>query len=166
MTDGDLYDLLQRLFGLGDWNEDSDLPWWKARQFEVTKIKRSRTARRVALEDLALAAEYAKAHGEDVRAVTWLYKLITPAIRWDNERSRAASLGQLDDEIAAAVEYEVEHHPDSPWTTRLSRARGAARKDVYQQWLQERGSRLSSPSARPVSGPRTATSVSTRAWGT
>lgn len=158
-TDGDLYDLLQELFGLGSWDPDSDVPWWKARQHEVTKIKRSRTARNVDLEDLALAARYAKAHGEQVKAITWLYKLITPAIRWDNERRRAATLAEVDDLIAVAVEIEAEK-PESAWLTQLVRARGPHRKVVYDQWLQAQGSAQSSRSDQPGAGSPTASSAS------
>lgn len=153
MTDGQLYDLLQELFGLGSWHPDlSDDPWWKARNHEVSKIKRSRTARRVDCADLALAARYAKAHGEDVRAVTWLYKLIPAAIRWDNERRRAASLAELDDLIDAALQIE----DDSTWITRLVRARGPHRKDAYDQWLRHRDSLPSSRFDQSDSGSRTA----------
>lgn len=158
-TDSDLYDLLQSLFGLGSWDEaTSDMPWWQARQHEVTKIKRSRTARNVDLADLALAAHYAKAHGENVKAVTWLYKLISPAIRWENERRRAASLAEIDDLIDEAVAIEAES-PDSDWLTRLVRARGPHRRVVYDQWLKHRDSLPSSRSDLSASGPRTASSA-------
>lgn len=158
-SDGALYDLLQELFGLGTWDAAvSDLPWWQARQHEVTKIKRSRTARRVELADLALAARYAKAHGEDVRAVTWLYKLIPAAIRWENARRRAASLAELDDLVAEAIAVESEQ-PNSQWLTRLVRARGLHGKQVYDAWIVYRDSLASSPSTGRDSGLRTASSV-------
>jgi len=157
-TDSDLYDLLQKLFGLGSWDPDSDVPWWKARQHEVTKIKRSRTARNVALEDLALAARYAKAHGEQVKAVTWLYKLISPAIRWDNERRRAVVLAEVSDLIDEAIAIEAEQ-PESQWLTRLARARGPHRKVVYDAWLQYRDSLPSSRSDQSASGFPTASSA-------
>jgi hypothetical protein len=157
-TDSDLYDLLQKLFGLGSWDPDSDVPWWKARQHEVTKIKRSRTARNVALEDLALAARYAKAHGEQVKAVTWLYKLISPAIRWDNERRRAVVLAEVSDLIDEAIAIEAEQ-PESQWLTRLARARGPHRKVVYDAWLQHRDSLPSSRSDQSASGFPTASSA-------
>lgn len=157
-TDSDLYDLLQELFGLGDWDPDSDVPWWKARQHEISKIKRSRTARKVDLEDLALAARYAKAHGEQIKAVTWLYKLISPAIRWENERRRAAALAEVDDLIAEAIAVEAEQ-PESEWLTRLARARGPHRKQVYDAWLRHRDLLPSSRSDQSASGPRTASSA-------
>lgn len=158
MSDGDLYDLLQELFGLGQWDPDGDVPWWKARQHEISKIKRSRTARNVDLEDLALAARYAKAHGEQIKAVTWLYRLIGPAIRWDNERRRATTLAQLDDLINEAIAVEAEQ-PESEWLTRLARARGPHRKQVYDAWLKHRDSLPSSRSDQSDSGPRTASSA-------
>lgn len=158
-TDADLHDLLQELFGLGDWDElTSDVPWWKARQHEITKIKRSRTARNVDLSDLALAAKYAKVHGEQVKAVTWLYKLIAPAIRWDNERRRAASLAEVDDLIHEAIAIESDN-PDATWLMRLVRARGPHRKDVYDQWLNYRDSLPSSGSDQSASGRPTASSA-------
>lgn len=157
-SDGELYDLLQELFGLGNWDPDSDVPWWKARQFEVTKIKRSRTARKVELADLALAARYAKAHDEDIRAVTWLYKLIPAAIRWENARRRAQTLAELDDLIAEAIAIESEV-PGSTWLTRLARARGPHRKEAYDSWLKHRDSLASSRSDQSASGHRTVSSA-------
>lgn len=137
-TDGQLYDLLHRLFGLGVWHEDlSDVEWWKARQHEVTKIKRSRTARRVEIKHLALAARYAKAHGEDIRAVTWLYKLIPDAVRWDNARRRAAGVAELDELITAAMQVA-----DPSWQSRLARARGDYRKELYDEWKAQQPSPL------------------------
>lgn len=154
-TDGELYDLLQRLFGIGDFDPDlSRDPWWKCRALEVTKIKRSRTARKVELSDLALAAEYCKAHGIDVRAVTWLYKHINDARRWDNVRSQQAKSRELDELVAEAIEIE-RSHPDSPWLDRLVRARGDYRREVYDQWNLQRSSRStdqgSVPALRPAS---------------
>lgn len=136
MTDAELYDLLQRLFGIGVWDEDtSSQPWWKARALEITKIKRSRTSRNVDLEDLALAALYCKAHGEPVANVAWLYRHIGPAIRWNNERSRAAKSREFDELLQAAIEHE-QQNPDSEWLDRLVRARGPYQKEVYEQWSQ------------------------------
>lgn len=137
-TDGELYDLLQKLFGLGDFDADlSTLPWWRVRALEVSKIKRSRTARRVELSDLILAAHYCKEHGHDVRAVTWLYKHIDAARRWDNVRRREAKAAELDELVAAAIEQESSH-PDSPWLDRLVRARGPYRQEVYDSWTSAR----------------------------
>lgn len=146
MTDGDLYDLLQKWFGIGEWDEDvSSQPWWKARALEISKIKRSRTSRNVDLEDLALAAEYCKQHHLPVANVAWLYRHIAPAIRWRNERSRAARVAQLDDLLAEAIQIESDN-PDSEWLDRLVRARGDYKREVYEAWLRRSSS---SPHARP-----------------
>ena len=148
-TDSDVYDVLQRHFGLGDWDADrSTTPWWKHRQLEASKIKRSRTSRNVSPDDLVLAAHYCKAHGHHIGAVTWLYKHIPAAIRWDNERSRAELRAELDDRIAAAVEEARDTAPE--WVDRLVRARGPYREEVLAEWLQ-RSSRSRSGADRPAS---------------
>ena len=130
-NDSDLFDLLHRLFGIGEWDEDGPVPWWKFRQGEAAKIKRSRTARGVALEDLATAAYFCKAHNLDVRAVTWLYRHIMPALRWQALRDAREANRYLDEEMARALQWEYEHMEDG-WYDRLSRAQDRAL--VLSQW--------------------------------
>jgi hypothetical protein len=86
--------------------------------------------------------------------VTWLYKLIGPALREANTRSRQQADAGLDERIATAI--EIEHSaPDSRWLDRLVRARGPYRKELYQLWLQ------SSTSHHPQAGdePRAVSSA-------
>ena len=134
MTDGELFDLLVRDFGVGDWDEaTSPQPYWKWRAIEVGKIKRVRTARKVRLDDLALAAEYCKAHGYDVRDATWLYKHVLPALRWDRERRAVASTSSFEEQMATAV-GEAYAAGDMDWVGRLTRAQGATREQVLAEW--------------------------------
>lgn len=136
-TEGELFDLLQTLFGIGDYDADLTAePYWKWRGLEVAKIKRSLASRKITVKDAALAARYCKAHGIDIRAVTWLYKHLPAAIRWDNERRRQEKSHELDELIEQAIEYEASHPTPSPWLDRLVRARGPHRQEVYDLWKQ------------------------------
>jgi len=130
--DGELFDLLCRDFGVGDWDEaTSDVPYWKWRVTEVAKVKRVRVARKVTIENLFLAAEYAKVTGRDVRDATWLYPYILDAIKWDKER--AAAGGELETQMATAVD-EAMSAGDMEWVGRLTRANGPARAEVLAAW--------------------------------
>jgi hypothetical protein len=101
--------------------------------------------------DLILAAEYCKAHHLPVANVAWLYRHILPAIRWRNERSRAARVAEVDDLLAVAIEIEHENE-GSQWLDRLVRARGEYKKEVYGEWLlRSSSSRPGEPEGRPAS---------------
>lgn len=132
-TDSDLFDYLRINFGVGDWDEDHDLPWWKYRTQEVSKIKRVRTARKVALGDLATTVDYCKARRIDIRDSTWLYRHIIAALRWEREREQIRpSDFERDYEDALAQAYE---HGEHEWIERLTRALGDGRQEVYAEWL-------------------------------
>ena len=129
-TDTDLFDLLQQLFGIGEFEEDGSLQWWQYRQREVSKIKRSRVSRGVSLADLATAAHYCKAHGIDVRNVVWLYQHILPALRWQTRKDAEEADRYLEEEMARALQREFERDPD--WYDRLIRAQDRA--FILSQW--------------------------------
>lgn len=157
MTDGQLWDHVHRLFGIGDWHEDCGTPFWRYRALEITKVKRRRAKLRVSCEDLAVAADYCKAHGIDIRNVAWLYRHLKDSAVWHRDRQRALAGAELDELIAVAIDIEVSN-PDSPWVDRLVRARGVHRQEVYEAWKSWRAS--SAPSPTPVPAP--ASSAPTR----
>ncbi len=131
-TDSDLFDLLQQLFGVGEFDEDGSLQWWQYRQREVSKIKRSRTSRMVTIADLACAAQYCKAHGIDIRNVTWLYQHILPALRWQTRKDAEEANRYLDEEMERALSIEYSATDDAGWYDRLVRAQDRA--FVLSQW--------------------------------
>lgn len=166
-TEGALFDYLQRLFGVGSYDEVcSEEPYWQWRMHEITKIKAKRNKFKVAVQDLALAAEYCKVHHIDIRNPAFLYDHLGASRHWMSECERALSVAQVDDEIEAALAVTL---PDSPWFERLVRASGENRKEVlsaWKTWHDSQGSpatRSSPPSSRSGgSGPVVAFSAGTQ----
>lgn len=82
MTPTDLYDWLQEQFGIGTYDPGStDQAYWEYRVLEVTKLKAMIRRRRTSVEELFMAAEYAKAQRIHVRAPFELLGYIAPAKR-------------------------------------------------------------------------------------
>lgn len=141
-TDAELYDHVQRLFGIGEWDAllaGEDDPWWKARGHEIAKIGARRKKLKVSVQELADAADYCKANGIVIHNVAWLYRHINDAKRFAAERRREAQLRELEDLIDEAIACE-RALPSSDWLDRLVRARGPYRREVYQAWLSHRES--------------------------
>ena len=147
-TSAELYDYLQRLFGIGEWDAllaADDEPWWKARAHEIVKIEAKRKRTKATVEELADAADYCKANGIVIHNAAWLYKHIADAKRHAAERRREEKVRELEDLIDEAIACE-RALPSSDWLDRLVRARGPYRKQVYDSWLSHRSSLPSSPS--------------------
>lgn len=151
MNDAELYDHVHRLFGVGDWPNPSGQPYWQYRATQVHISKATRTKRRVSCADLAVAAEYCKAHGIDIRHMSWLYHHLADAKRWDQQRQRSFAAADLDEAIATAV--AIETNPD--WVDRLVRARGPYRQEVYDAWSHWRTSSSCSDAPGPASSAPT-----------
>lgn len=135
-TEAALFDYLGKHFGLGHYDElASAEPWWKHRGGEIAKIKASRRARDVSIEQLWIAARYAQAHQITIRNFTWLYKLIPDATTWHRAQVQAQDAEMFEELYESAISFEFEQ-VDSTWLDRLNRAQGEVRKDVYTQWLE------------------------------
>lgn len=130
-TDSDLFDLIQRLFGCGEFDENGDVPWWKFRQQEVSKIKRSRQSRGVPLENIATAALYCKQQGITIQNFTWLYQHILPALKWQTRQDQLEAQRYLTEELARALQIEFPRADDG-WYDQLKRAEDVA--FVLSQW--------------------------------
>lgn len=133
-TDVELWDYLQRLFGVGDWDEDDPRPFWKYRGLEGHKLGLLRRKRGASVAELVVTADYCKAHRIDVRNASWLYRHIADAKRWNNARSQVEVNRDLDEAIAAAIAHEAQD-PNSEWFGRLVRVTGEHREEVYRSWL-------------------------------
>jgi hypothetical protein len=144
-NDAQLWDHLQRLFGVGTW-DDGHEPFWRYRTREAAKIKARRARLHVTVAELVIAADYCKAHRIDIRNAAWLYRHLADAKTWHNQQQRALTAASLDELIADAVAAETTADPDSPWIDRLIRAHGPHRQEVYDAWT------ATSPhAARPAS---------------
>ncbi len=134
-TDGALYDLLQELFGIGEYDEvTSEEPFWKFRRREVAKVVATRKKWDTAIADLYVAALYCKAHGHPVRAASWLNRHIKPAWDWWKYDARHGAV-DFDDLYAKAIHAEA-NKPESTWLSRLLRTAPGFREEVYKQWVQ------------------------------
>lgn len=131
-TETQLWYYVHRLFGIGDWDEDSGVPWWRYVQTEVMKVKAKRKKLGASTEALADAADYCKAHQIDIRNVAWLYRYLGPSRAWHDERRRALSAAAIDELIDGAVEQDLTMGGE--WVERLIRARGEYRQEVYEAW--------------------------------
>lgn len=132
MTDGKLWDVLHELYGVGSFDAAGDVPWWKFRAAETSKVKASRLKNDRSLADLYVAILYCRAHGIDVRAVTYLMRHIPKAWAWWTDRSH--QLVQTPDEAYAAAIRHESSDPDTTWLDRLLRTSPAMREEVLAEW--------------------------------
>lgn len=134
LTVADAWDHIHHLFGVGDWTEDSGLPWWKWRIEMVTRLKARATRLGVSPEELVMCADYCKAEGIDIRNAVWVTRYYYEAKRWSTERDNERSRAGIEDRISAAVAQEMEHDEDSPWISRLLNSQGHYREEVLAEW--------------------------------
>lgn len=158
-TDATVFDTLHRLFGVGDFTGDGDSEWFRWRAREIAKIKAYRTPRKVDPFQLVDAAQYCRRRGIWITAHWQLYEHL-PAV--DRERIADARKARVAD-LAAAIDDAIAieaARPESEWLTRLIRAAGPARQEVYDAWLQwssasrgsAEGASLSTASGAPHGG--------------
>jgi hypothetical protein len=133
-TDKALYERLRRMFGVGDYNENGDQPYFEYQRQEAGKMKRWRIARKLSLLDLWLAAQFCKATKVTVITPFDLTRHITVAKRWAKAAELAAERANLDDQVIAAVTRERTFARDGDWVGRLLRAQGDGRKEVLATW--------------------------------
>ncbi len=134
-TDGQLFDRLTELFGIGEWDDSMEvvMPYWKYRAREVSKVKTSRIASDKSIPDLYMAALYCKAHGFDIRAVSWLHRHVRESWAWWNAQ-QITDKQTPPDLYGEAIRQEADN-PDNRWLNRLIRAAPAYREETYQAWL-------------------------------
>lgn len=139
-TDAELYDLLQRLFGIGGFDDitTGNERWHQARMREIAKIKGQRKARGTSIADLAIAAIYCHHHGIHVFTTAPLYKHIRAAkaawIKSHREREQA------NHHAAYAEAIEHESHAvtgDDYWLSRLLRSNNP--EQTLTEWKKARG---------------------------
>lgn len=136
-TVGQLYDLLHAWFGMGtyDWG-DGKTTWQKARIAEIAKIKRLAAERRKSVRQMHIAALYCREHRKQVRSAYMLFTHMDDALAWDRRCSEEEEMASVAEQIADAVEWELENHPgEAKWVDQLLRAqKDEDRKDVLNRW--------------------------------
>lgn len=136
-SDAALFDMLHSLFGIGDFDESADVPWWKFRINEIAKIKAIRRKRNISLADMAMTARYCARHGELVGQSWRLCGFIAEAKR----EARRIAVPELSAEVtkAIATERALPGPGSVQWVERLLLARGPHRRDVLDEWKRSRG---------------------------
>lgn len=133
-TPAELHDLLQRLFGIGDYDDlTSQTPYYRTRMHEIVKLKAMLRRRRVRVEDVAVAALWAHAIGKPITASWQIFRLIPQAKIAIREQEREArQMAQNATRNAAVI--EAMEAGDEPWATRLMNASDRDIDAVIDQW--------------------------------
>lgn len=133
VSEAALWDLLHKKFGLGDWDEDSTTPWWKARANEIGKLKGQMRRRRLSLWDLAVAAWFAEEQNRPITAVYQLCGMAGEARRAYWVKRKAEEKDDLREELEkAAAEAMEQGRPE--WADRLYNADRESAPKVLAQW--------------------------------
>jgi hypothetical protein len=133
-TASDAWDHVHRLFGIGEWTEDSGVPWWQYRQEQAGRLKARMTRLGQTPEDVMLEADYCHAEGITIRNALWVLKHYYEAKRWGEQRENERSRGDLEARIDDAIAYEMDLDKDSPWISRLMLAQGDYRRQAVEEW--------------------------------
>lgn len=132
-TDGQLFDMLHGLLGIGDFDES--VPWFQFRMTEIQKLKAMRRKRKLSLKAIAMAGRYCYRRRITVRHSWEVCTFIVPAAR----EAASQRVSEVAQQIRDAVENERSRpDPDADWIARLLRARGDYRHEVLAKWAKAR----------------------------
>lgn len=117
----ELYDLLAELFGIGDYDDlASDLPYYRFRMLEASKLTRMLKKRGCKLEDVVLAAEYAKTRGKTITAAWQVFQLVPEArSAWRREQLAAMNARSDRGDLLDAAFAEAQDLRQHDWAQRL-----------------------------------------------
>lgn len=131
--EGALYDLMQQKFGIGDYDDLSGEPYWKARNVEISKLKGQMRRRRLSVEDLTIAVEFAVAQGRAITGVWQLCDLVGVAKKAQRDANRVTAHASLIEEKNAAA-AEAFARGDEGWAARIYAADSKSAPIVLEQW--------------------------------
>ena len=142
-SDAALFDMLHSLFGIGNFDEDGTVPWFRFRMTEIAKLKAIRKRRSITLADYAMTARYCQRHQVQVKESWQLCGFIADAKR----EARRIAVPELSQEIHDALALErALPGPDSvTWIERLLLTRGPFRREVLDEWKQSREQAVTTP---------------------
>lgn len=134
MTPADLYDYLQRTFGIGNWDEaTSTMPWWRFRLTEIAKLKAMLKKRGATPEHVITTAEYAIEQRRSIFATYQLFLLIPEAMAAQRAQARTDRNAQLNLGIEEAL-AEAIALGETQWAERFMRASAAEAQIVINEW--------------------------------
>jgi len=129
-----LYDLLQRMFGIGAYDEfTSRDEWYKARIAEIGKLKSLCRARRATVRQVAIAAWYAQHTRQPIYQSVNLFPLIPEAHRAYFMASSQAEFDRNRAELAEAVTEAIEAG-QFDWADRLMRVAPENARAQISEW--------------------------------
>ena len=126
-----LFDMIHGLFGVGDFDDSKDIPWWKVRRAEISKLRGICRKRQISLADMALTARYCYRQRKRIQQSWQLTSYISDAKK-DLRNRKIGDLDRLVDE--ALTEERFRDDTSTEWVGRLLRARGAYRRRVLDEW--------------------------------
>lgn len=129
-----LYDLLQKLFGIGNYDDVvAKQAWHNARMGEISRLKALCKRRRATEKQVAVAAWYAHENGHTIRHSYRLFPLIPEAMRSYNQAVAAELRTELTEQIAAAYADAVEAGQHE-WAERLIATPPENARCVLAEW--------------------------------
>lgn len=121
-TPAELFDLLQQLFGFGDYDEqvNPEPPWFKVRMTEIGKLKRFMKSRNLSARTLGITAWYCHDHQIRVDSFGYLARHVREALVEHRKQADQAKREEAADRLQEALERStLIGRPD--WTERLLR---------------------------------------------
>jgi hypothetical protein len=129
-----LYDQLQRMFGIGGFDESTSREaWYQARIAEIGKLKSLCRARRASIQQVAIAAWYAKQTRQPIYQSVNLFPLIPDASRAYFVASAQAQYAKDQADLTAAV-HEALEAGQTEWAEQLMRATPENTRSLIEKW--------------------------------
>ena len=126
-----LYDVLQRWWGAGTWDEECSVePWWQHRMKEIGKVKGYCSRCKVDVRDMALAVRFMRATGVRFLGLPSVRREIMPARDWWRTESGRRSEAAFEKEYALAISGATGYAKE-----RLLAAQGPGRAPALAAWL-------------------------------
>jgi len=133
-TPAELHDLLHEMFGIGNYDDlASTDPWFRARMTEISKLRAMLKRRHCTVEEVAVAAHYARDAGKPIHAAWQVFLLVPDALKAQRAARAQRTLDDLHAAIhdAAAEAYALGEHE---WADRLMRAANSTAASVLDEW--------------------------------
>lgn len=133
MKPSELYDLLHELFGIGDYDDTGDRPWWQVRSVEIGKVGRMLKSRHCTTDEVAEAARYAQLQGIPITESWQVFQLVPDALKARRLARTEQDAAALRNDRSAAIQAALDLH-DTAWAERLMRTPDAHLDEVLQEW--------------------------------